>query len=287
MPKFPLLRMNSDNAVIYYDYGRDLSKPNQGRFTSENRPNNHVNGHFSIAAKKRFSLLIRNWISVIDSIMWIEHNNKKVYNQYITFVTLTLSADQMHSDQEVRRIMLGRFLQQLKRKFHVLTYLYCSEAQKNGRIHFHIIVDRQISWREIRNIWNHIQADNGYIAEFKKKHGHEDPNSTDIHAFRKIRSVAAYMIKYFTKNEERRKVSGRLWGSSDNLKLLHPYRSEIDSLENNVLLYMLQNKMISSYESEHFQIIKHLNYSKMYQINSEFTEKIINHFYSQKSIIYN
>jgi hypothetical protein len=44
-----------------------------------------------------------------------------------------------------------------------------------------------------------------------------DPNSTDVHAIKKINNLSAYLAKYCTKNDPVRIIEGKLWGLSQGL----------------------------------------------------------------------
>lgn len=52
-----------------------------------------------------------------------------------------------------------------------------------------------------------------------KAEGFCNPNSTDIKALDNVKNVVAYICKYVSKKSEK-KVEGRIWGSSANLKKL-------------------------------------------------------------------
>jgi hypothetical protein len=56
-------------------------------------------------------------------------------------------------------------------------------------------------FEKLRNSWNEVQNRLGYIDQFEKKHGHRNPNSTDVHSLRKVKNLAAYFIKYMTKSQ--------------------------------------------------------------------------------------
>ncbi|GAH86291.1 unnamed protein product, partial [marine sediment metagenome] len=47
-------------------------------------------------------------------------------------------------------------------------YVWRAEKQENGNIHFHFIVDNFIPWNELRNTWNRIQQNLGYISRFSE-----------------------------------------------------------------------------------------------------------------------
>jgi hypothetical protein len=150
----------------------------------------------------------------------------------ITFVTLTLSAQQIHSDEDIKKYMLKYFLRYLREKEKVTDYVWKAEKQQNGNIHFHILTNKYIPWQNIRSEWNRLQNKEGfnYVDKYSAnmneyfKNGFKvfpndersrteqytvykknklinwtNPNSTDIHAIYKINNIAAYMSKYMSK----------------------------------------------------------------------------------------
>lgn len=71
----------------------------------------------------------------------------------------------------------------------------------------------------VNRAWNQCIEKLGFVSEFEKRNGHRNPNSTDIHAIRKVRSLANYMAKYMTKMDEKSTpLDGRCWDASMNLK---------------------------------------------------------------------
>lgn len=171
-------------------------------------------------------------------VQWVWSKTLKKWFQFkLSFITLTLSSRQAHSDNFLKKNLLNNFLTQLRQRWKVTQYIWRAETQNNGNIHFHIICNRYIDWRELRSCWNSIQNNYGYIDDFFHKHNNKDPNSTDIHSVKRIRNLEAYITKYLTKknttnNEQKvdvyqlfdscvwnietrkRVVSGRVWGCS-------------------------------------------------------------------------
>lgn len=201
--------------------------------SQENLKDNKVKGRLSYKSASRLANMVHNWANCVTA--YCELENRSI-DDFLTFVTLTLSAKQSHNDLEIKRELLNPFLIYAKRKWGVKTFIWKAEPQKNENIHFHLIFDRKVHWREIRDTWNGLQDRIGYLTEFEKKHGHRDPNSTDIHSLYKDKkgntlfSVAAYMAKYISKNEESdRPLLGRVWGCSDNLKLLQNFTDYSDN----------------------------------------------------------
>ena len=225
----PYISINPAYICTYnrpeYNRSRTLKERNNER----NLANNNNNGKVSKKAKKSMEKAI-NWMLYEAKEKLLYPNSNKIRFKFkIAFVTLTLSSSQSHTDNYIKKNLLQPFLDKARKKWNVTNYVWRAERQKNGRIHFHIILDQYIHWNELRNEWNKIQAKNGYMNEFREKFGHKNPNSTDIHSVYKIKNIARYLAKYITKEEKNKKVEGRLWGLSYSLSCLKNASEMIDS----------------------------------------------------------
>jgi len=171
-------------------------------------------------------------------------------NNKISFVTLTLSSDQLHSDSYIKRFMIGQFCIELNNRYPGLLYIWRAEKQKNGNIHFHFLLNKFIQWQFIRKLWNRIQKKEGYLqryqAKFSKmwfeeyltsitnfkidklpkyriaynlgvKCGWSDPNSIDVVNIKSIKNIYAYISKYMCKDNDNRETMSD--DQRDNLKI--------------------------------------------------------------------
>jgi len=197
--------------------------------------NNLHNGKVSLIAKRK----IKNGL---DYMLFLAKPKKlpntrsgKRRSFKLNFITLDISSDQVHTDQEIKRRILHPFLVEARRKWHVQLYLWKAEKQENGRIHFHFITDKYIPWNELRNVWNKHQQTLGYVTAYRndRKLWHRDgfhyapqyaprwnreaqekayqeglrtdwdnPNSVDIHGTRNIINLKAYFSKEIAKNPD-------------------------------------------------------------------------------------
>lgn len=119
----------------------------------------------------------------------------KYFRFKISFITLTLSSNQQHSDNQLHKKLLEPLLRILRRKHNMKLYIWKAETQMNGNIHYHITADIFIHHKKLREIWNKLQKKLGYIQ------GNEQPNSTDIHSVKNIKNLPAYLSKYISKNQ--------------------------------------------------------------------------------------
>ena len=165
---------------------------------------------------------------------WKENKNMKTGKKFkwkVNFITLTLSAEQGEiKDQEIKRRILDPFIKRAARKYGLKSYVWRAEYQDNGNIHFHIMTDCWIHYKSLRRDWNKCQELLGFITRFEEKHGHRDPNSTDVHAVRKPRELAGYIAKYMIKQDPKNKpMGGRVWSASKNLLSFKFLTYEMDS----------------------------------------------------------
>lgn len=175
----------------------------------------------------------------------------------LNFLTLTLPSKQVHGDNKIKRECLNRTLIDLQRNCDIVMWIWVAELQKNGNIHFHLIIDNFIPFvvisrngdkiefagtmnkckiycknklnfgKKIINyaeyIWNNSLDKLGYIDSFAKKFGNRYPPTTQIEAIKCHEAAGKYITKYITKNDSKntknnRKIEGRLWGCCDKLK---------------------------------------------------------------------
>lgn len=210
------------------------------------------------SAEGKVSDIARRKMSKALDYLLLMSNDKKVQSRHtgrhiqfkIAFITLTLPSKQMHPDSEIKSKCLNQFLLEIKKHYQVLNYIWRAEKQKNGNLHFHIIVDKFIPWSELRDRWNRICNKLGYVdryrEELKKFHSNgfqvrkdllnkwsykdqvkayekgkandwNSPNSTDVHSVRKIINIKAYIAKYLTKNNEVNEETGEIDNEIDKV----------------------------------------------------------------------
>lgn len=200
------------------------------------------------------------------------------YGFKVAFITLTLPAPQTHTDQEIKHHCLNQFLVEIRRRNGVRNYIWRAEKQRNGNIHFHILVDKFIPWEQMRDRWNRICSKLGYLDEFFVRHGHYVPNSTDIHSIRKVRSTREYLLKYCTKDDQHGIITGQLWGCSESLSHLRGGVDEIDSVVQEEISRVADFCKDRVFQSDYFTVypvsivqLQELGCSELLQIFSAFT----------------
>lgn len=177
-------------------------------------------GILSPSAKKKLIKAINLLVAISLPKKAIHFDTKKEFSFRVNFITLTLPAPQGQlSDKELKQKCLKQWIEYWKDRIPGLSYVWRAERQKNGNLHFHILTDQYIHYKQLRDSWNRSLASTGLINAFEARHGHRHPNSTDVHAVKQIRNLAAYIAKYMSKTEDTANpIDGRVWDCSRNLK---------------------------------------------------------------------
>ena len=192
-----------------------------------------ANGELSKQAKKKLSLAIEYFLTINKPDNSKSGNTGRHYQNKIAFITLTLPSKQVHSDNDIKSKCLNQFLIELSKYHKVSNYVWRAEYQKNGNIHFHILVNRYIFWNDIRNRWNRIINKLGYVDRYRDylkeyhatgfqvrtdllktwplenqikayqeglKTDFHNPNSIDVHSINNITNIKNYITKYMSKS---------------------------------------------------------------------------------------
>lgn len=123
------------------------------------------------------------------------------FNFKVNFITLTLPSAQVHTDKEIHNVVFKDFIRTWKRKNPHLLYVWKAETQDNGRIHYHVTTNSFLHHKLVRKFWNRALNSLGYIDRCKVT----DPNSTDVHAVKKVNNLGGYLATYMNKKDNYKK----------------------------------------------------------------------------------
>ena len=213
-------------------------------------------GTLSTGAKKRLKKALELLIDISPKREFKHPLTNRYHKFSITFVTLTLSAPQQdYSDSTITKELLEPFLRIMRNKFKCNSYVWRAEKQKNGNIHYHITTNQFIDYLQLRDEWNKVQSKLNFIDRFEQEHGHRNPNSTDIHSVRHVKDLAAYMVKYMSKDTpEHLQVTCKLWDCSKNLKTKSYPDIIVDSATDQVIREIKRFKKVRTYIGERFEV---------------------------------
>lgn len=246
------IKVTSSGIVIFQD---TYTSPANSKSIEHQNNLKKSDGYIGVRGRKLIKQMTLQLSDCIAYLKKTEPQKAKEYQVKPTFITLTLPSKQTHTDLELYRHGLSRFLVTMKRRGHIQHYIWRAEVQENGNLHYHIISDRFIHHETLKNSWNEILYDLGYIEPYSQKHklmtlddylktrdckteeqtnkaikaynegvlcGWVSPNSTDIKEVKSEQGLARYMSKYMSKEADllRRPIKARLWGCSDTLRNL-------------------------------------------------------------------
>lgn len=278
-------KIEAERIIIYKRLENYKTAKNDGQFRTEKNLKGKVQGKLSDSAKKKIKNIINTWITAYMVKYKNENKSHLNVNNDIKFITLTLSQKQFTNDKEIKRNMLNNFLQRLKKNHKMKNYLWISETQKNGNLHFHIITDIYISHVQLRKYWNSIQQKHGYTQNYYKKYKNHNPNSTDIHALKKIKNIVAYLTKETTKGQQSRKMDGKIWSCNKELLNLKSFEVVADSTLIDVVDNILKQKHSKVYKDNFFSVI-FFESIKVLDMDNLFTRhEFVEHYRTQLSIL--
>lgn len=281
----PMLSIHPDKINVYNQVVWNPYRPSRNPGDRLKGVSNLHNGKVSVSARRKINKAIKYLLFLANDKILPDTAHGKAYKFKLAFITLTLPSAQIHSDNEIKSSCLNQFLIELRHKWSVRNYIWRAEKQKNGNLHFHILVDRFVPWSELRDNWNRIVNKLGYVDRYRdqmrafheggfrlrsemlekwdyksqvraykkgKANDWRSPNSTDVHSVVKIRNIEAYISKYVTKDEQTKGLEGRLWGCNKELSNIPGGRIVIDSQVNDALNSLFEKYNPKAYYGDHF-----------------------------------
>lgn len=286
--------IKNSKSSYYSESDNRLDKMLKSKRTAE--------GYLSLNAKRKLNKAIEYLLYLSAEKKVYNRLTKKTFKFKVAFITLTLSSKQGHSDNVIRRDLLNQMLVELRRYYNVKNYVWRAEKQRNGNIHFHIIIDRFVPWWELRNRWNRIQNKLGYIDRFQAEMRmrkkvtnvkYNNPNSVDIHSLYQIKNIKKYLSKYLSKNvtnvdklteEEKSKllVKGRIWGANQELSDIKGARLLVEKEIEAELIKLVKSPNSKVLNEDYYSIIftdiAKLDKKKYPRLTTEFNQYINNTF---------
>jgi hypothetical protein len=243
--RIPMCKVSPNSVVLYDDLDGYTRKGNSKIYVdtehyytpANNTANLRNNKHSGFLSKKSVSRLR----AAIKYLFWLSgvftiKNDKIISHAYkrVSMLTLTLSSPQVHNDNYIKSKMLNQFFIELRKFNSNLIYLWRAERQKNGNLHFHVLINIYLPLNLLLSTWNRIQAKEGYLQPYTEKHkylsfidycllypprkfsdynarrkayinqkstGWANPNSLDIQSLKNVKNSYSYCSKYVSKCE--------------------------------------------------------------------------------------
>lgn len=222
-------------------------------------------GEITPHSRRRLAKAIQLLADITEPRWLINPVTKKRIKFSLAFWTLTLSAPQYFiTDHDIKKNLLEPFLRKMRTK-GLRNYIWKSELQRNGNLHFHLLTDFFTEYTEIRDIWNNCQSKLGFLQSFERKYGHSTPNSTDVKAVKDIKNLAGYLYKYMLKPSDKSKQQklssdinlqrkGKVWDCSLNLKIKNSHYDYLTDQLYNHLAQLEKSNTIRAIHSDFFKV---------------------------------
>lgn len=169
----PILTTNA----TFYPYGytiykvlqnrEDFSRPNYHKIDNKKGENKHQHGISKGAARKIKAALNMLVYIADDKPLYPNDKDCKLFFKVNT-ITLTLPAKQIHTDEQIKSLILDPFIKSCKYHFSMSNYFWKAEVQENGNIHFHLETDCYMDKDKLRHLWNHQLNRYGIIDAYRQ-----------------------------------------------------------------------------------------------------------------------
>ncbi len=197
----------------------------------------------------------------------------------VNFITLTIPPQGSNVvTEKVFKKTLHAWLMYAQKYFYLKNYVWKIESHQDGRLHIHICTDTFIHYRKLRESWNRTCAHNGLLDSHLEKFGNQNPNSTDVHATRKVNDLAAYLCEYMVKKSSLPDgYKGRIWSCNYDLSHSNSCSLNVDPHEMNECMRTLSNDQIrySRLESPPDALGQRKKIGEIFFVNTDCWSRII------------
>lgn len=215
-------------------------------------------GTITAGSKKRLTKAVSLLVQSTPT-QWLPHPiTGQFFSHKLSFVTLTLpNVDKCKDAKYTHKYLLQPMLRILRNKYAMTSYVWKSELQANGTVHYHLTSDVLLSYSQLNEKWNNILRGQDLLNEFRVKYGHDNPNSTDIHSVRKIKDMEAYLVKYVAKESQNQQSLGaKVWDCSQNLKASNYYTTNFSHHYDDQFRQLQQQGILNSFAGDRYCIFK-------------------------------
>lgn len=176
----PLLQLQGSRAVCHRQPGMGSRTAAGAKRSAANLSRGQYNGYMSPATRRVFVRAIRCWLSCIHVYRSTVMAKWDRGRPYPTMVTLTLPIPQHHSDRDIYRSCLMPWLQRMRRSYGIVHYVWRAEAQENGNLHYHVLLDRYVDKRILQLTWCMDLDALDYRADYAAETGSLTPPCTHV-----------------------------------------------------------------------------------------------------------
>ena len=241
---YPMLQIRRGKVLEYQLTEWNSYAKSEEQLDLINNTKSTYSGEITEGGKKRMKRCLLLWAESLELYNSKYRHEIKGNEKKLVFLTLTLSAVQIHPDQEIKSKILKPFMRWLRESEGCTNYIWKAEVQKNGNIHFHIIIDQFVRKEDIRLKWNECQDNLRYHERYQTKFGDTQAPSTQIEIVENQEQIERYIGKYISKSQGCRSIEGRVWEASKNVKSMRYFEIERDTVTERNLQVAVMDKKI-------------------------------------------
>ena len=252
------MQLRQRSIVVYTDKIYTKPKVEEYRFKfnkseSKKTYSGQVTTHSQRRIRKAVQILVQksNWQQVYNPI------TMKDFRFKLTFITLTIPdlANGL-SGKESYKLLLKPFIQTMQRVHGMRDYIWKAELQQRGTIHYHITTNTFINYMHIKKRWNQLLDKAGLMQDYKAKHNHSNPNSTDVHKVYNDDNIESYLEKYISKDDKSTSsVNGKVWDCSISLKSNKLFTVDLSPQNELNIIKLDKSSTAKAFTSDYFEII--------------------------------
>ena len=277
-----------DKSFVFKPFNPDFENVARKISEYQKKPTNmKYTGTLSKSGEKKIRRSIYVWLMSLYCKKHSLKHIKQSLEMYPTFITLTMSDEYRDDDKNIKNKILKNFLYNLKYVCNYKYYFWRAEKQQNGRIHFHLIIDKYVHYSKVQEIWNKLQYKNNYMQKYLKVHGNINAPSTHIKKVDTMVGTIKYLIKYSSKELCKHEIKGRQYAMSQELTTLKYYQECCDfEMESIYAKYVEKNNGYKS-ANEYATCFYFNNPINLNSIDSPEREKIFAYYSSIYDTLYN
>jgi hypothetical protein len=278
----PFMQIRSKSIICYEKFINHVRTKRQ--ISNQNLLSERVKytGLLSPGAIKRMTKAIDLLISSTPKQQILNPVTKRSQQFRLSFITLTMPNSNILTASRDSKVLLEKMLRYLRNTQGMHSYVWKAETQENGQIHYHLTSNVYLHYQELRNYWNKLLFKSNLFSEYFEQRGDRDINSTDIHSVRKVKDLSAYLIKYFTKQEQNQiAVKGKVWDCSLNLKEGKYYATDLLEPDYYELLAGCKDLSIVVKELDHCTIFR----SNHKNVHNYINEKVMADYYNYMAMV--
>lgn len=293
--KIPVLQFRNNTLIGYEQYMYSGGLKRYSTMFQDNAlkllSRDKYSGMMTDGARKRLTKAISLLLQCSKTVNVWNAQSQKWQSHKLSFITLTLpNVEKSKSAKWTHKNLLERMLRVLRRRYNMRMYVWKSELQKNGSVHYHITSDCFIEFSKLREEWNNILNRYGMLEDFRTVHGHSNPNSVDVKKVKKLKDLENYLLKYVAKEMQNQiSIKAKVWDCSRNLKEGKYFATEACGFIMNKLNELIEQGKIE-YKALEFCTIYRFTHSNLHYyfrdyIKKEYYEHInkIRNYYHEKT----